>query len=293
VEPLPLTALPALPERTMAVVGHVEVVTFLAVDALPRAGEIAHGRWIGEHAAGGGAVVAVQLARLTGRRVAFLTALGRDAAGEAAVRELEALGVDVHVAWRDPPTRRGYSFREAGGERTITVVGERLTPRGSDPLAWDLLEGIDAVFVTATDPEGLRLARRASLLAATPRVRLPVLRQAGVRLDALIGSATDPGEAYRPGDLRPAPDLYVGTEGADGGVLMPGGRFTALPLKGPVVDAYGAGDCFAAGLTTGLAAGWDLQAAVSLGCHCGVACLSADGPFAGQLRRRQLSGGLS
>jgi ribokinase len=49
------------------------------------------------------------------------------------------------------------------------------------------------------------------------------------------------------------------------------------------MDAYGCGDCFAAGLTYGLAAGWSLDDAVALGARCGAAVLTGRGPYAGQL----------
>ncbi len=283
-QPLPLTALPALPPLALAVVGHVEVVSFVGVEHLPAAGEILHADDFRELPAGGGAVVAVQMARLSGARLPFFTALGRDEAGRRAAADLEDLGLELHIAWRDAPTRRGITFIDAGGERTITVIGERLMPTAADGLPWGALGRTDGVFVTATDAAGLRLARQARVLAATPRVRLRALREAGVALDALIGSAADPGETYRPGDLQPAPRLYIGTEAERGGVLIPGGRYGAVRRQGPVLDAYGAGDSFAAGVTTALAAGWSLREALSLGAHCGAACLDGRGPYAGQLR---------
>lgn len=282
--PLPLEALPPLPPLALAVVGHVEMVSFIGVPHLPAAGEILHAEDFCELPAGGGAVVAVQMARLTGQRIPFFTALGNDDLGHRAAAELDALGLELHIAWREAPTRRGITFIDAGGERTITVIGERLMPTGADGLPWQRLAGADGVFITASDREGLQLARRARLLAATPRVRLAVLREAGVGLDALIGSAADPGEAYRAGDLEPAPSLYIGTEAERGGVLLPGGRYAAVRRQGPVRDAYGAGDSFAAGVTTALAAGWSLPEAISLGAHCGAACLDGRGPYASQLQ---------
>ncbi|MCP9931834.1 ribokinase [Cyanobium sp. AMD-g] len=285
--PLPLDALPELPPLALAVVGHVEMVSFIGVEHLPAAGEILHADDFCELPAGGGAVVAVQMARLTGGRIPFFTALGDDAVGRRAADELEGLGLELHIAWREAPTRRGITFIDAGGERTITVIGERLMPTAADGLPWQRLAGADGVFATATDAAGLRLARRARVLAATPRVRLATLREAGVTLDALIGSSADPGEAYRPGDLEPAPSLYIGTEAERGGVLEPGGRYAAVLRQGPVLDAYGAGDSFAAGVTTALAAGWSLQDAISLGAHCGAASLDGRGPYASQLQLRR------
>ena len=76
----------------LAVVGHQEWVTFLDVDALPQAGCISRASRSLEEPAGAGAVVAVQLARLSDRPVLFFTALGRDAIGERSVQRLKELG---------------------------------------------------------------------------------------------------------------------------------------------------------------------------------------------------------
>ncbi len=50
----------------VAVVGHVEWVRFARVPHVPQAGEVVHARDLFEEPAGGGAVAAVQLARLAG-----------------------------------------------------------------------------------------------------------------------------------------------------------------------------------------------------------------------------------
>ncbi|QEY33407.1 ribokinase [Synechococcus sp. RSCCF101] len=281
---MPLEALPPLSDLQLAVVGHTEVVTFVRVDRLPRPGEVAHGRDLAVMAAGGGPVVAAQMARLRPGRVRFLTALGRDAAGARAAEELVRLGLDPHIAWRDAPTRQAITFVESGGERTITVIGERLQPCAADALPWTELADRHGVFATACDAPALQLARRARVLTATPRVRQAVLEASGVRLDSLIGSALDPGEALAADQLPAPPVCVIRTAGAAGGEVFPGGRFSAPPRTAAVVDAYGAGDSFAAGVTVGLAAGWSLREAISLGCHCGSACLDGQGPYATQLR---------
>lgn len=289
--PLPLEQLPPLPRLRLAVVGHVEVVSFLAVDQLPVAGAVARARRFEEEPAGAAAVAAVQLQRLSQVPVTLYTALGRDRVGEAAAERLTQLGLELQVAWREAPTRRGVSFVDGSGERSITVIGERLAPLAADPLPWEQLGDCAGVFVTATDGPGLRLARRAGVLTATPRLRLPVLREGAVRLDALIGSALDPAEQLPPGALEPAPRLQIATAGAAGGEARPGGAFAAPERQGPVVDSYGAGDCFAAGVTAGLAAGWTAHQAISLGCHCGSACLDGFGPYASQLQGQAGSDG--
>ena len=61
----------------VAVVGHVEWIEFARVERVPAPGEIVHASEAWEEPAGGGAVAAVQLARLAGECL-FLTALGDD-----------------------------------------------------------------------------------------------------------------------------------------------------------------------------------------------------------------------
>ena len=276
---LALSSGSALPLLRLAVVGHVEWVEFLAVDQLPRPGAIGHALRTRQEPAGGGAVVAVQMARLQQQPVQFFTALGRDSVGEACVKRLEDLGLEVHVAWREVPTRRGVSMVDGEGDRAITVIGERLTPSLDDGLPWEALGECDGLFVTAADAPLLKACRSAAVLAATPRVRLPVLQQAGVPLDALIGSGLDPGERVESGQLNPAPHTVICTEGAAGGVSHPGGRYDPSPLPGPLVESYGCGDSFAAGVVTGLAARWPLAKAIALGAQCGAACATRFGPY--------------
>jgi len=65
--------------------------------------------------------------------------------------------------------------------------------------------------------------------------------------------------------------------------VRPGGPFRAVPPPGPIHDAYGCGDCFAAGLTYALGGGRPMEEAVALGARCGAAVLSGRGPNEGQL----------
>ena len=274
-----LSSASALPPLRLAVVGHVEWVEFLEVDQLPSPGAIGHALRALQEPAGGGAVVAVQMARLQQQPVQFFTALGRDSLGEACVKRLEDLGLEVHVAWREESTRRGVSMVDGEGDRAITVIGERLTPSLDDDLPWQALSDCDGLFVTAADASLLKACRSAAVLAATPRVRLAVLQEAGVSLDALIGSGLDPSERVEPLQLNPAPLTLIRTEGPAGGCSLPGGRYAPSPLPGPMVESYGCGDSFAAGVVTGLAARWPLAKAIALGAQCGAACATRFGPY--------------
>jgi len=270
----------------VAVVGHVEWVEFARVDHVPAPGEIVHALETWQEPAGGGAVAAVQLARLA-RDCLFLTALGDDALGRRAARELGELGVRIEAVWRPEPQRRAFVHVDAAAERTITVIGERMGPQGSDPLPWSELEDAAAVYFTAGDAEAVRLARAAGQLVATPRAK-EALVPSHVELDMLVCSAKDPGERYAAGELDPPPRFVAETDGAAGGSLVAAygttSHWTAAPPPGPAVSAYGAGDSFAGGLTFGLAQGLSPAEAVKLGARCGAACMTGRGPYDAQLR---------
>jgi ribokinase len=265
----------------LAVVGHVEWIEFVRVDHVPAAGEIVTAEETWEEAAGGGAVAAVQLARLAGS-CTFFTLLGDDELGRRAKAELERRGVTVVSEIVPKPTRRGFTYIDSEGERTITVIGEKLHPLESDHLPWMELARHDGVYFTAGDAGALRAARRARVLVATAR-ELATLRRAGVELDALVGSGDDLAEQYSPGHLEPAPQLVVSTAGGLGGWSQPGGPFRASPLPGMIDDAYGAGDSFAAGLTYGLASGLSRDEAIELASRCGAAVMTGRGPYEKQL----------
>jgi ribokinase len=270
----------------VAVVGHVEWVEFVRVERVPPRGAIVHAREAWEEPAGGGAVAAVQLARLAGAATLY-TALGHDERGRRARDELERLGLRVEAAIRPEPQRRAFTYVDDDGERTITVIGERMTPREEDGLPLAELAACDAVYFTGGDAWALRAARRARVLVATPRA-LASLQDGAVELDALVGSGGDPSERYGPGDLDPAPRLVVRTAGEEGGSWEAAdgrrGSYPAEPLPGPPVDSYGCGDSFAAGFTFALGAGLPLDEALTLAARCGAACLTGRGAYAGQLR---------
>jgi ribokinase len=274
----------------VAVVGHVEWIEFARVPKLPESGEIVHASEVWEEAGGGGAVAAVQLAKLAGR-CDFFTTLGNDEIGARARERLEANGVTVHAAIRPRPQRRGWTHIDAHGERTITVIGERIVPHGDDELPWDMLDDTDGVYFTGGDVAALRHARRARALVATPRADEALLA-AGVRLDALVRSSTDPGEQLDPARLAPPPDAVVSTEGEHGGTWVKAtgesGRWTPVALPGPARDTYGAGDSFAAVVAFGLGDGRGLDGALALAAKAGAWKLAGTAPYEHQLTAAEL-----
>jgi ribokinase len=277
-----------------AVVGHVEWVDFLVVSHVPIAGEIVEVSDSWSEAAGGGAVAAVQLAKLAGA-VSFFTALGDDDLGRRSAMQLRGHGVNLEPAVRATPQRRAVTFLDARGERTIITIGPRLVPASDDELPWKSLTETDALYFTGGDAGALRAARAARVLVATPRARR-ALEGSGVELDALVRSASDAAEQDDPERLGYSARLVVTTEGALGGTYVAheegreggSGSFKATPLPGPIADTYGAGDSFAAGLTYALGAGMDIDAALEIASRCGAGNLTRRGPYAGQPTAKDL-----
>jgi ribokinase len=276
----------------VAVVGHVEWVQFARVPHVPCAGEVVHARDPFEEPAGGGAVAAVQLARLSGEAL-LLTALGEDEHGRRSVSRLNELDVDVRAWLLDCPTRRAVTLVDDAGERTITTFGPRLEPLGGDHrVVWDALDEIDAVYFTAGDEAALRAAREAArVLVASPRAGDALGH--GVRVDALVLSGDDEIEVLAAAPALEEAELVVWTEGERGGRYRSRdgetGRWAAAAPPGAVVDSYGCGDSFAASLTYALGAGVGLDDALALAARCGAACLTGHGPYERQLSARELA----
>jgi ribokinase len=277
----------------VAVVGHVEWVRFARVAHVPRAGEVLHASDPFEEPAGGGAVAAVQLARLAGESVLF-TAIGDDEHGRRTGTRLRELGVEVRAAQRAVPTRTAVTLVDDASERTITTFGPRLEAVGGDEqLPWSVLGEMDAVYFTAGDVDALRAARAARVLVCSPRA-LDALGH-GVRLDALVLSGSDTIERREAARSLDDAELVVSTEGERGGSYRrrdgSSGRWTAIAPPGDIVDSYGCGDSFAAGLTYGLGAGLAIADALELAARCGSVCLTGRGPYERQLTAADLEEG--
>jgi ribokinase len=270
----------------VAVVGHVEWVQFARVSHVPRAGEVVHAQEPFEEPAGGGAVAAVQLARLAGG-ARLLTALGDDGLAHRSIARLKELGVET-FSTQAGTTRRAATLVDGAGERTIITYDPRLEPRGEDgELPWADLGEMDAVYFTAGDLAALRAARAARVLVASPRAG-GALGQ-GVPLDALVLSGDYAIECRQAARVRDDAELVVFTEGERGGSYQAraGGSGRWDPADGAeseeAGDSYGCGDSFAAGLTYGLGAGLEVSAALTLAARCGAVCLTGRGPYQRQL----------
>ena len=266
----------------IGVIGHVEHITLGRIAALPRAGDIVHVQAPRVLAGGGGGIAFFQLARGPAELHLF-TALGDDDGARVVERAIAATGAAIHTVRRAAPHTRDVVMIDPGGERTIVVVGEPLHPRADDPLPWELLDGLDAVYFTAQDPALLARARRARVLVATAR-RRACIAAASIELDAIVGSNADPRERAARADFAVPPRALVMTEGSRGGTVETAAgvaRFAASPVQ-VTGGTYGAGDSFAGALTYYLAAGLDAAEATELAAHHGAAVVGSLDPLAAQ-----------
>ena len=267
------------PNLKLAVIGHVEWVTFLMQDNFPSAGIINHANDYMQKAAGGGAVAAIKMGMLTNNKVDFFTALGEDKNGRECFEMLNNYNLNLHVAWKQQATRKGISIVDKNGDRSISIIGKRIEPKINDDLPWENLKNYDGIFITATDSNVLKETRKSKIITATPRLGLKVINNSKIKLDALIGSGLDPNERIESNDLIISPGITIKTEGSKGGECTPGGRYPAQEPKGKLIDTYGCGDSFAAGITTGMATGCKVFEAIKLGAELGADCTTYFGPY--------------
>ena len=258
-----------------AVVGHVEWVEFARVPELPTAGSIVHATEAWAEPAGGGAVVARQIARLAGR-CEFFTALGDDELGHEAARQLSTLGIDVHARARRRRRGARWTHVDQHGERTITVLGDKLLPRGPLPL-----DGYDAVFFVSGDVEALRSARAARLPRRDAARAADAARGRRPARPARRQPATTPGERY---DDSLDATIVVLTDGANGGTVERRAlrRAPICPARSPTPTARATRSpprcCFA------LARGDDVRRRGRTSrARAGAAVITGQGPYTAQL----------
>ena len=268
----------------IAVIGHVEHVSIAPVARLPAAGEIVHLDEVVTIAGGGGGLAFFQLIRSPAELHLF-SALGNDDSARFVEDQLHATKASIHVAHRDQPHTRDLVLVTPEGERTIFVQGEPLHPTLADPLPWDLIEGFDAAYFTAEDPELLRVARRSRVLVVTSR-RFDALARSGVQADVVVGSGVDAKEAHDLQEYHVPPRALVLTAGSDGGTIRTTEtvtHFEAPKLLWDQVGAYGAGDSFAGALTWYAACGLGIEDACAQAAVSAAAVLRALSPLDGQV----------
>jgi sugar/nucleoside kinase (ribokinase family) len=256
---------------------------------------------------GSASITAVAAARL-GLRVALVAAVGPDAAGTFMLEALAREGVDVSAVATRVGQATGMTVAlSRGGDRAIlTALGAMDSLTAADIPA-DLLGRCRHVHVSsyflladALGPGLAGLFARARAAGATtsldtnwdPAERWrdeclsAVIAQADLLLPneaealALSGASAAPAAALALMAAGPQVAVKLGARG----VLVGSGpsdlRQVSLPPVTPV-DTTGAGDCFNAGLITGLLKGLPLPRAAALGCAAGALSTGALGGTAG------------
>jgi ribokinase len=300
----------------IAVVGSYNRDLGFVFARLPRAGETVLGAAHDEGPGGKGSNQAIQAA-LAGADVTFVAAIGRDAAGDAALALWKAAGVGAAHVVRKPGTATGAAaiLVETGGDNRIVVasganarlsaadIGKAAAAIGRAAVVVGQLE----VPVAATAAAFARARKQgvATLLNAAPAEgRLPKALEGKVDLlvanegeaQALTGLPADtPHETLAFALGRLAARAAVLTAGAAGAWLA---CKDAAPVdyaapKVRVVDTTGAGDAFVGTFAARFALDGDLDAAMRWGVAAGsLACRrrGAASSYAGHAAVARLAG---
>jgi ribokinase len=273
----------------VAVVGSYGVGLTVELDRVPDAGETIVGRTFRTDHGGKGSNQAIGAARL-GAEVDFLTAVGDDAFGHAAIALWEEEGVRAEAILAPAATMTAPILVEPSGENRIVVVPgalEHLTAAHVDSFS-DRIAGADVCVVQLEIP------------VWTALYALEVATAAGVR--AILNPAPAPAEPIAPRCDYVTPNeteaaavrdcdatlvLTLGDEGAE----LRGERIPAFSAN--VVDTTGAGDAFTAAFAVALAEGKDEREAVRWGCAAGAHMVEHHGVVPGLPTRDQLERRLS
>jgi ribokinase len=233
----------------ITVVGSANIDLVARCERLPRPGETLTDAVFQRVPGGKGANQAVAAARL-GARVRFVGRVGSD---DLVLRSLRAEDVDIDGVVRDDgESGVALILVDAGGENVIVVApgaNRRLTPEDID------IGQADAVIAQQEiPPAAVQAVARAAEAAVSPP--LFCLNAAPARGQLELNRQPDllVVNRYEYEQVRPYHGLVAVTMGAEGAVLLEGGRRVAEatpPTVNPV-DGTGAGDAFVAALVLGL-----------------------------------------
>ena len=288
------------------VVGSVNADYAVRVGHLPQPGETVTGGRLEILPGGKGANQATAAARL-GAQVTLVAAVGRDAAGDQAMADLLAEGIDAAGLLRcDAPSGVAVILVDAAGENMIAVApgaNEYLTAAvaqqalaarvGAGTVLLASLE-IPLAAVIAAAEAAARADGAVLIINPAPGRALPPELVRGVILTPNEGEllrlpppGTGGGGPGEPPDeaaavawlLEAGAVAVIVTRGGRGATLLrpgqPAADFPAPRIE--VVDTVGAGDAFNGALATVLAAGLPLETAVTAAVQAGAAACTGAG----------------
>jgi 2-dehydro-3-deoxygluconokinase len=266
----------------------------------------------------------VGLARL-GLRVAWVSRIGADAAGDRILAALKAEGVDTQFVERDSQRRTGLMIKEPGvgvryyrGDSAASVMDPDIL--GQVPIAGAraaLVTGVTALIGPQPHAAAVALLERArGLRIVDPNLRLglwgsdrraELVRPLVERCDLLLAGAEElqeilgAGKAGRAGKAgggntetlavlatKLGPREVVVRGGTTVGALAGGAWHEIEIRRGDAVDPVGAGDAFNAGYIAVRLRGGSIDEALKAGVHCGAAVTTASSDTAGFPRELKL-----
>ncbi|MDQ3874533.1 MAG: ribokinase [Actinomycetota bacterium] len=276
----------------VAVVGSYGVGLTFELHRVPERGETVTGDTFRADPGGKGSNQAVGAARL-GAQVDFLTAVGDDDFGEAALALWRDEGVRADAVVRVPlPTMVGAILVEPAGHNRIVIVPgalSALAPPHVDGFA-EPIAAADILLVQLEIPvetawRALAVAREAgvrTVLNPAPAPREPLAAEMVALADYLTPNETEAASIGGAVSAATSVVLTLGDEGARiEGEHVP--AFSARP-----VDTTGAGDAFNAAFAVALAEGRSDREAVRWGCAAGAHNVEHAGVIAGLPRREEL-----
>jgi len=248
----------------------------------------------------------VGLARL-GLRVAWVSRLGTDAAGDRILENLNGEGVDTRWVGRDATRPTGLMLKEPGAGVRYYRSGSAASAMGPDVLRDVPVAGARAVLVTGVtaligaephaaglallgSARGLRIVDpnlRTGLWGSERRVELvlPFIE----RCDLLLTGVSELAELLGDGGLRTLADRArahgpseVVVRGVSSVGVLTGEGWQELDIRrDAAVDPIGAGDAFNAGYIATRLRGGTVEDALRAGVKCGAAVTTAVSDTAG------------
>lgn len=264
----------------VCVVGSANLDLVATVQRLPGPGETVSGHTYAEYPGGKGLNQAVAAAR-AGARVAFVGALGNDAAAAALRAVFADDRIDAnYVALASEPTGRALIGVAATGENSIIVV-----PGANAKVAAAALPPARVVLAQLEIPlntveQALRSARAAGALTVlNPAPAQPLGESLLSTCDIVIPNEHEVQMLGGPERLLTlgarAVVITVGANGAD--LHSPNGVSHVDAFRVDAVDTTAAGDSFCGALCARLAAGDELTTALRFAAAAGALCTTKAG----------------
>ncbi len=300
------------PTPKIVVLGGINRDYVILGNQMPRPGETILGNELCIGPGGKGANQAVGARRL-GASVWLIGAVGSDVAGDALVSGLQKERVDVTHVLSTPRSVSGTAliFVDHSGEKMISAVAgaNNFVTVAQIKKAIPVIESANVLLLQLEIPmptiiAAARAASRAGVtvvLDAGPPVIIPeelwsgihVLRANSIEAHALTGRRIhDEKSARQVGTMllkRGLRAVILPTENRSDIVLWNEGEIIIPWFQVDAVDATGAGDAFAAGLSVGLAEGYHIADAARFGSATAALKTLKKGAQAGMPSRRRVN----